>query len=285
MKNHQTLPPSTGLLPNPAHPAVVCASIGGFEEPHVKIKLIGVGACGVSIVTNALTDSNAGNLNLSPDADIVPAIATTHVLFVVVGLSTGGGFEVAADIARAARDRGIVVIGLAVALPGAETGRTVAAVNDQFREFEVAVDSMLVIDGQDAAALLVRDTALALNSEYPIIPIDFIDYRAVLTSPGPTAIATAVASGPDRVQAALDKVSTAPAFGPDRLLHAQAVLVMFSCSMESMRLSETKRTTHTLRSCISSSATSLVAAFPDPQLGEAVRITFVAKWPSDNSSL
>ncbi len=285
MQNHQTLPPNTGRLSNSAHPAVVYASIDDFEVPGVKIKLVGVGAYGVSVVKHALKDFTEGILNLSPEADVVPEIAAADMVFIVVGLSPEGDFDFAASIARAAKGKGILMIGLAVALPGAVIGRAVAAVNDQFREFEVAVDSMLVIDGQDAAALLVRDTALALNSEYPIIPIDFLDYRAVLTSPGPTAIATAVASGPDRVQAALDKVSTAPAFGPDRLLHAQAVLVMFSCSMESMRLSETKRTTHTLRSRISSSATFLVAAFPDPQLGEAVRITFVAKWPPDDSSL
>lgn len=281
MQNHQMLPPGTGRLPNPAHPAVACASIGGFEEPYVKIKLIGVGACGVSIVTNALTNSSVGNLSLSPDANVVSAIATADVVFVVVGLSPEGGFEVAADIARAARGRGIVVIGLAVALPGSEAGRTVAVVSDQLREFEVAVDLMLLIDGQDAAAHLVRDTVLALNSDYPIIPIDFLDYSAVLTSPGSAAIVTAMAIGPDRAQAVLDKVFATPSFGPDRLIHAQVVLVMFSGAMNLMRLSEIKHVTHTLRSCISSSAVSLVAAFPDPQLGEAVRITLIAKWPAD----
>ena len=79
----------------------------------------------------------------------------------------------------------------------------------------------------------------------------------------------------------MDKVFAAPAFGPNRLIHTQVVLVMFSGAMNLMRLSEIKHITHTLRSCISSSAVSLVAAFPDPQLGEAVRITFIAKWPAD----
>jgi cell division GTPase FtsZ len=135
-----------------------------------------------------------------------------HLLFIVGRVSEA---ERAADVARVARDRGVLSLALIALPPLLGNARRDVGRDAPLRSLEDAVDAVfpLSADGEATAAALAVDTVRTIAHvllEPGLVQFDYADLVAVLGDRGQGRIATGRASGADRTRRAAQRLLASP---------------------------------------------------------------------------
>ncbi len=217
-----------------------------------------------------------------------------HMVFITAGMGGGTGTGAAPVIAKCARDRGILTVGV-VTKPFTFEGRHRMRLADSgIAELQRYVDTLIVIPNQNLFRVANERTTFAdafgmadqvLHSgvrsitDLMILPglinLDFADVRAVMSEMGKAMMGTGEASGDDRALMAAQNAIANPLLDETSLKGAKAVLVNITGGMD-MTLLEVDEAANAIAGEVDADANIIFGAAFDPSLDGKIRVSVVA---------
>ena len=217
-----------------------------------------------------------------------------HMVFITAGMGGGTGTGAAPIIARAARERGILTVGV-VTKPFHFEGRHRMRLADQgVSELQRVVDTLIVIPNQNLFRIANERTTFAeafgmadqvLHSgvrsitDLMVLPglinLDFADVRTVMTEMGKAMMGTGEATGEDRALMAARNAIQNPLLDEVSLKGAKAVLVNVTGGLD-MTLLEVDEAANAISSEVDPEANIIFGAAFDPELEGRIRVSVVA---------
>ncbi|MBJ7483983.1 cell division protein FtsZ [Brevundimonas sp.] len=217
-----------------------------------------------------------------------------HMIFITAGMGGGTGTGAAPIIAKCARDRGILTVGV-VTKPFTFEGRHRMRLADAgIAELQRYVDTLIVIPNQNLFRVANERTTFAdafgmadqvLHSgvrsitDLMILPglinLDFADVRAVMSEMGKAMMGTGEATGDDRALLAAQNAIANPLLDETSLKGAKAVLVNITGGLD-MTLLEVDEAANAISAEVDGDANIIFGAAFDPNLEGKIRVSVVA---------
>ena len=217
-----------------------------------------------------------------------------HMVFITAGMGGGTGTGAAPIIAKAARERGILTVGV-VTKPFQFEGRHRMRLADAgVGELQRFVDTLIVIPNQNlfrvanerttfAEAFAMADQVLHSGvrsiTDLMVLPglinLDFADVRTVMTEMGKAMMGTGEASGEDRALMAAQNAIQNPLLDEVSLRGAKAVLVNVTGGPD-MTLLEVDEAANAISSEVDPEGNIIFGAAFDPTLEGKIRVSVVA---------
>jgi cell division protein FtsZ len=217
-----------------------------------------------------------------------------HMVFITAGMGGGTGTGAAPIIAKCARERGILTVGV-VTKPFQFEGRHRMRLADAgISELQRYVDTLIVIPNQNLFRIANEKTTFAeafgmadqvLHSgvrsitDLMVLPglinLDFADVRTVMTEMGKAMMGTGEASGEDRALMAAQNAIANPLLDEISLKGAKAVLVNVTGGLD-MTLLEVDEAANAISAEVDPEANIIFGAAFDPSLDGKIRVSVVA---------
>lgn len=225
--------------------------------------------------------------------EIIDALQGCHMAFITAGMGGGTGTGAAPVIARAARDHGILTVGVVTKPFQFEGQRRMRVAEEGIRAMQEVVDTLIVIPNQNlfriasdrttfAEAFVLADQVLYsgvacivdLIVKEGLINLDFADVRTVMSGMGSAMMGTGEASGEGRATRAAEEAITNPLLDDVSLAGAKGLLL--SITGGDLTLYEVDEAASRVRQEVDPEANIIVGATYDPSLGDRVRVSIVA---------
>ncbi|ESQ75553.1 cell division protein FtsZ [Asticcacaulis sp. AC402] len=217
-----------------------------------------------------------------------------HMVFITAGMGGGTGTGAAPIIAKCARERGILTVGV-VTKPFTFEGRHRMRLADAgIAELQRYVDTLIVIPNQNlfrianerttfAEAFGMADQVLHAGvrsiTDLMVLPglinLDFADVRSVMSDMGKAMMGTGEAAGEDRALLAAQNAIQNPLLDETSLKGAKAVLVNVTGGLD-MTLHEVDEAANAISSEVDPDANIIFGAAFDPSLEGKLRVSVVA---------
>ena len=217
-----------------------------------------------------------------------------HMVFITAGMGGGTGTGAGPIIAKCARERGILTVGV-VTKPFHFEGRHRMRLADAgISELQRYVDTLIVIPNQNlfrvanerttfteafAMADQVLHSGVRSITDLMVLPglinLDFADVRTVMTEMGKAMMGTGEAVGEGRALMAAENAIQNPLLDEVTLKGAKAVLVNITGGLD-MTLLEVDEAANAISSQVDSEANIIFGAAFDPALDGMVRVSVVA---------
>ena len=217
-----------------------------------------------------------------------------HMVFITAGMGGGTGTGAAPIIAKAARERGILTVGV-VTKPFHFEGRHRMRLSEAgVNELQRYVDTLIVIPNQNlfrvanerttfAEAFAMADQVLHSGvrsiTDLMVMPglinLDFADVRSVMTEMGKAMMGTGEAGGEDRALMAAQNAIANPLLDEVSLKGAKAVLVNVTGGLD-MTLLEVDEAANAISTEVDPDANIIFGAAFDPSLEGRIRVSVVA---------
>ncbi len=226
--------------------------------------------------------------------DIRTHIKGAHMVFIAAGMGGGTGTGAASVIARAARELGILTVGVVTKpflFEGARRMRIAEAGVAELRNF---VDTLIVIPNQNlfriasekttfAEAFVMADQVLYsgvacivdLILKEGLINLDFADVRTVMSGMGTAMMGTGEASGERRATVAAEEAIANPLLDDVSLRGAKGLLLSITGGTD-LTLYEVDEAASRVRQEVDPEANIIVGATYDAAMGERIRVSIVA---------
>ena len=220
----------------------------------------------------------------------------TKMVFVTAGMGGGTGTGASPVIAHAAREKGILTVGI-VTIPFLfEREKQIDKALDGLEKLSKEVDAMLVINNQRLCdiygdlsiikAFKCADETLstAVSSITEIISmhgrvnLDFQDVNTTLRNGGVAVMSTGYAEGENRVTRAINDALNSPLLNNNDVFDASHILIAITTSSDdgaTLRTGEVDEINAFMEHFNSDIETKWGLAF-DPQLGQTIKITIIA---------
>src|SRR3954465_7961047 len=187
--------------------------------------------------------------------EIMAALEGAHMCFIAAGLGGGTGTGAAPVIAKAARDKGILTVGVVTKPFAFEGSRRARAADQGLEELQRNVDTLIVIPNQNLfrvaspattfkAAFDLADEVLQQGvrgiTDLMVMPgminLDFADIRTIMAGMGKGMMGPGEATGDDRAIRAAEQAISNPLL--DEALKGAKGLIISIQGGEDMRLME-----------------------------------------------
>jgi cell division protein FtsZ len=262
-----------------------------FAKTNMRIQL------GVQ-VTQGLGAGAHPEVGMSAAEESIPEIGEqldgAHMVFITAGMGGGTGTGAAPIIAKCARERGILTVGV-VTKPFHFEGRHRMRLADAgITELQRYVDTLIVIPNQNLFRVANERTTFAeafgmadqvLHSgvrsitDLMVLPglinLDFADVRTVMTEMGKAMMGTGEAGGDDRALMAAQNAIQNPLLDEVSLKGAKAVLVNVTGGLD-MTLLEVDEAANAISEQVDPEANIIFGAAFDPSLEGMIRVSVVA---------
>jgi cell division protein FtsZ len=249
-------------------------------------------------VTQGLGAGAHPEVGMSAAEESIPEIGEhldgAHMVFITAGMGGGTGTGAAPIIAKCARERGILTVGV-VTKPFHFEGRHRMRLADAgIGELQRYVDTLIVIPNQNLFRVANERTTFAeafgmadqvLHSgvrsitDLMVLPglinLDFADVRTVMTEMGKAMMGTGEATGEDRAMMAAQNAIQNPLLDEVSLKGAKAVLVNVTGGLD-MTLLEVDEAANTISDQVDPEANIIFGAAFDPALDGMIRVSVVA---------
>ncbi len=218
-----------------------------------------------------------------------------HMVFITAGMGGGTGTGAAPVIARAAKEMGILTVGVVTKPFEFEGARRMKQADTGVNELEANVDSLIVVLNEKLLETLgddvTQDEAFAQANDVlrnavggisdiihipGLVNVDFEDVKTVMSEPGKAMMGTATASGPDRANKAADAAVACPLLEGIDLSGARGVLVLIAASKATFKLAESRNAMNTIRRYAAEDAHVIYGTAYDESLGDKLRVTVIA---------
>ena len=227
-------------------------------------------------------------------AEIEEHLEGAHMVFITAGMGGGTGTGAAPIIARAARERGILTVGV-VTKPFTFEGRNRMRLADQgVSDLQQHVDTLIVIPNQNlfrianerttfkeafSMADQVLHSGVRSITDLMVLPglinLDFADVRTVMTEMGKAMMGTGEGEGEGRALMAAQNAIQNPLLDEVSLKGARAVLVNVTGGLD-MTLLEVDEAANAISSEVDPDANIIFGAAFDPNLDGKIRVSVVA---------
>ena len=226
--------------------------------------------------------------------DVLAELADSNMVFITAGMGGGTGTGAAPVIAKAARERGILTVGVVTKPFDFEGKRRMEQADEGIQAMQGYVDTLIVIPNQNLFRLANERTTLAdtfhmadavlhqgvcgvtdLMIKPGIINLDFADIRAVMSEMGKAMMGTGEASGETRAIEAAEAAINNPLLDDTSMKGAKAVLINVTGGMD-MTLFEVDEAANRIRSEVDQDATIIFGSAFDEKLEGVMRVSVVA---------
>jgi cell division protein FtsZ len=221
-------------------------------------------------------------------------LAGSHMMFVTAGMGGGTGTGAAPVIAEAAREFGILTIGVVTKPFHFEGQRRMRLAEAGIVELQKVVDTLLIIPNQNlfrvtnekttfADAFAMADQVLYsgvacitdLIVKEGLINLDFADVRAVMREKGKAMMGMGEASGEKRVLTAAEAAISNPLIEDPSIKRASGLLISITGGKD-LTLFEVDEAATRIREEADQDANIIVGATFDESLDGVVRVSVVA---------
>src|SRR5918999_1849331 len=226
--------------------------------------------------------------------EIERALEGTHMCFIAAGMGGGTRPRAAPVIAKAARDKGILTVGVVTkpfAFEGARRGRSADAGIDELQQH---VDTLIVIPNQNLFRLANSDTTFKEAFEMAdevlqqgvrgitdlmvmpgLINLDFADVRSVMSEMGKAMMGTGEAAGDNRAIEAAEQAIANPLLDGVSMKGAKGVIISITGG-EDMRLMEVDEAANHIRELVDPDANIIWGSAFNNDLEGKIRVSVVA---------
>src|SRR5919112_3014378 len=217
--------------------------------------------------------------------EIIAALEGAHMCFIAAGMGGGTGTGAAPVIAKAARDRGILTVGVCTKPFAFEGARRARSADAGITELQQHVDTLIVIPNQNLFRLANSETTFKQAFEMAdevlqqgvrgitdlmvmpgLINLDFADVRSVMSEMGKAMMGTGEASEKAISNPLLDGVS---------MKGAKGVIISITGG-EDMRLMEVDEAASHIKELVDPDANIIWGSAFNNDLGGKIRVSVVA---------
>ncbi|MEM9641858.1 MAG: cell division protein FtsZ [Pseudomonadota bacterium] len=225
---------------------------------------------------------------------IVDQLSGAHMCFITAGMGGGTGTGAAPIIARAAREMGVLTVGVVTKPFQFEGGRRMRQAEEGVLELQRVVDTLIVIPNQNLFRLANEKTTFTeafsmaddvlyqgvkgvtdLMVRPGIINLDFADIRSVMDEMGKAMMGTGEAEGEDRAVQAAEKAIANPLLDEISLKGARGVLINVTGGSD-LTLFELDEAANRIRGEVDPEANIIVGSTLDPDMSGKMRVSVVA---------
>jgi cell division protein FtsZ len=234
--------------------------------------------------------------------DILHELDGSHMTFIAAGMGGGTGTGGAPVIARAAREHGILTVGVVTKPFQFEGSHRMKQAEAGIEELEQFVDTLIVIPNQNLFRIANEKTtfadAFAMADEVlysgvrgvtdlmvmpGLINLDFADIRSVMSEMGKAMMGTGEAEGERRALDAAEAAIANPLLDDTSMKGAKGVLINITGGMD-ITLFEVDEAANRIRAEVDEDAYIIVGSAFDESLAGTMRVSVVATGIDVNAS-
>ncbi len=225
---------------------------------------------------------------------IVDHLAGAHMCFITAGMGGGTGTGAAPIIAQAARELGVLTVGVVTKPFQFEGTKRMKQAEEGIEALQKVVDTLIIIPNQNLFRLANENTtftdafAMADDVLYQgvkgvtdlmvrpgLINLDFADVRAVMDEMGKAMMGTGEAEGENRAIQAAEKAIANPLLDEISLEGAKGVLINITGGYD-LTLFELDEAANKIREKVDPEANIIVGSTLDPEMEGKMRVSVVA---------
>lgn len=225
---------------------------------------------------------------------IVDHLAGSHMCFITAGMGGGTGTGAAPIIAQAARELGVLTVGVVTKPFQFEGAKRMRQAEAGVEALQKVVDTLIIIPNQNLFRLANEKTTFTeafsmaddvlyqgvkgvtdLMVRPGLINLDFADVRAVMDEMGKAMMGTGEATGEDRAIQAAEKAIANPLLDEISLRGARGVLINITGG-EDLTLFELDEAANRIREEVDPEANIIVGSTMDTSLDGGMRVSVVA---------
>ena len=226
--------------------------------------------------------------------EILQLLDGANMVFVTAGMGGGTGTGAAPVIAAAAREQGILTIGVVTKPFHFEGRRRMQSAEQGITELEKVVDTLIVIPNQNlfkianekttfADAFKMADDVLHMGvrgvTDLMVMPglinLDFADIRTVMGEMGKAMMGTGEAEGQDRSRVASESAISNPLLEDHSMKGAKGVLINITGGLD-MTLHEVDEAANRIREEVDAEANIIFGSTFDATMQGRMRVSVVA---------
>jgi cell division protein FtsZ len=231
--------------------------------------------------------------------DVRGFLQGAHMLFITAGMGGGTGTGAAPIIARAAKDMGILTVGVVTKPFEFEGQRRMHYAEKGIADLAANVDTILVIPNQNLFRVANEKTTFAdafqraddvlrsgvscitdLMIKEGLINLDFADVRAVMKDMGTAMMGTGESQGDKRALEAAEMAISNPLLDNGSMKGAHGLLISITGSHDYLTLYEVQEAADRVREEVDADSNPdiniIVGAIFDPTLDDVLRVSVVA---------
>jgi cell division protein FtsZ len=226
--------------------------------------------------------------------EILMSLEGAHMCFIAAGMGGGTGTGAAPVIAKAARDKGILTVGVVTKPFAFEGARRSRSADAGISELQQHVDTLIVIPNQNLFRLANSETTFKQAFEMAdevlqqgvrgitdlmvmpgLINLDFADVRSVMSEMGKAMMGTGEADGDNRAIEAAEKAISNPLLDGVSMKGAKGVIISITGG-EDMRLMEVDEAASHIKELVDPDANIIWGSAFNNDLGGKIRVSVVA---------
>ena len=226
--------------------------------------------------------------------EIVNALKGSNMAFITAGMGGGTGTGGAPVIARAARDEGVLTVGVVTKPFDFEGGHRMRQAEAGIAELSQYVDTLIVIPNQNlfliaddkttfADAFKLADEVLHSGvrgvTDLMVLPglvnLDFADVRSIMAGMGKAVMGTGEAEGDDRALAAAEAAISNPLLDDISMKGARSVLINITGGLDLM-LMEVDEAANRIRAEVDPNANIIFGSAFSESLNGKIRVSVIA---------
>lgn len=225
---------------------------------------------------------------------IVDNLAGSHMCFITAGMGGGTGTGAAPIIAQAARELGVLTVGVVTKPFQFEGAKRMRQAEEGVEALQKMVDTLIIIPNQNLFRLANEKTTFTdafsmaddvlyqgvkgvtdLMVRPGLINLDFADVRAVMDEMGKAMMGTGEAEGEDRAIQAAEKAIANPLLDEISLNGARGVLINITGGQD-LTLFELDEAANRVREEVDADANIIVGSTLDTEMAGKMRVSVVA---------
>ena len=225
---------------------------------------------------------------------IVDHLAGAHMCFITAGMGGGTGTGAAPIIAQAARELGVLTVGVVTKPFQFEGAKRMKQAEEGVESLQKMVDTLIIIPNQNLFRLANEKTTFTeafsmaddvlyqgvkgvtdLMVRPGLINLDFADVRAVMDEMGKAMMGTGEDTGEDRAIQAAEKAIANPLLDEISLRGAKGVLINITGGHD-LTLFELDEAANRIREEVDAEANIIVGSTLDAAMEGAMRVSVVA---------
>ncbi len=218
----------------------------------------------------------------------------TTMVFITAGMGGGTGTGAAPVIAQAAKEMGILTVGIVTIPFGFEGPRRKKLAKEGMESLRKSVDTLLVIkndklrelcgnlsvtnafhESDNILTTAARGIAEVISS-IGYINVDMNDVNTVMKDSGVAIMGSAKASGEDRSQKAVEEALESPLLNDNNIKGARHVLLNITFGTQDITMDELDEITHFIQAEAGDTAEVIMGYGQDERLGEEISVTVIA---------
>jgi cell division protein FtsZ len=226
--------------------------------------------------------------------DLARHLENTHMVFITAGMGGGTGTGAAPVIARMARERDILTVGVVTKPFAFEGKRRMRAAEEGIIEMQAYVDTLIVIPNQNLfkvanertgwkEAFEMADNVLYMGvrgvTDLMVMPgmvnLDFADVRSVMREMGKAMMGTGEAEGEDRAIRAAEAAISNPLLEDTNMKGARGLLINITGSSD-VTLFEIDQAANRVKEEVDADANIMFGMSMDETMGGRLRVSVVA---------